>query len=562
MMDCILEEAVKRKILHLCIEEVSPNTLLAASISDSSLYYTDKEKRIFNILLIVDSSRPILKYKVKQLKEGKIYLLKVDHKTFEKDIDKNWLGGHLVRHILVPYESLMNKKYLWKNEVKIKKRIVINLLNNLVLEYPELSYELLIKPKYFMFETMARNALLYPPVIYRLVRIFKDDINDINQKKVMKGYRSALKIVAEKKFITISDGYIKITSIFIKKVKKKRLSILYILKDFRDRIIRYSLEVFPKMIQSLTQDSRSYIEHFFDWENYKKINLSELENTKRHIYIPTPLGLVSLSEKVTIEEFVKRTFPNMHNLEVEKLGGVLNSVYILRFNYQKNERKMIVKLFKNWHSWKWFPLALWTLGSRGFAVLGKSRLEKEYTINMFLSRKDINVPRIIYANPQEGLIFEEFLDATSLSDIIKKICSQEVDGFDADLLFRLLGNEIAKVHKIDVALGDCKPENILVTQDKRIYFVDLEQAERGGDQSWDIAELLYFSGHYIAFSSIEIIKKITEMFIKGYLEGGGKVENIKKLKSPKYLKPFSFFTPPHILFVISSICKDFQKEKS
>jgi tRNA A-37 threonylcarbamoyl transferase component Bud32 len=413
-----------------------------------------------------------------------------------------------------------------------------------------------------MFETMARNALLYPPVIYRLVRIFKDDINDINQKKVMKGYTSALKIVAEKKFITITDGYIKITSIFIKKVKKKRLSILYILKDFRDRIIRYSLEVFPKMIQSLTQDSRSYIEHFFDWENYKKINLSELENTKRHIYIPTPLGLVSLSEKVTIEEFVKRTFPDMRNLEIEKLGGVLNSVYILRFNYQKNERKMIVKLFKNWHSWKWFPLALWTLGSRGFAVLGKSRLEKEYTINMFLSRKDINVPRIIYANPQEGIIFEEFVDATPLSDIIKKMCSQEVDGSDADLLFRLLGNEIAKVHKIDVALGDCKPENILVTQDKRIYFVDLEQAERGGDQSWDIAELLFFSGHYTAFSSIEIIKKITEMFIKGYLEGGGKVENIKKLKSPKYLKPFSFFTPPHILFVISSICKDFQKERS
>jgi hypothetical protein len=84
--------------------------------------------------------------------------------------------------------------------------------------------------------------------------------------------------------------------------------------------------------------------------------------------------------------------------------------------------------------------------------------------------------------------------------------------------------------------------------------VDLEQAERGGDQAWDLAELLYYSGRYALLSSIEMTKAVTKAFIEGYLEAGGKIVNVRKVKSPKYIKVFSFFASPHILYVISNVC--------
>ncbi|MCD6089108.1 hypothetical protein J7K07_05265, partial [Candidatus Bathyarchaeota archaeon] len=73
-------------------------------------------------------------------------------------------------------------------------------------------------------------------------------------------------------------------------------------------------------------------------------------------------------------------------------------------------------------------------------------------------------------------------------------------------------------------------------------------------------EFLYYSGHYAYISSIEIPKRIVESFVKGYLKGGGDIENVKRVKSPKYIKVFSFFTPPHIIYVIASTCNSLYKK--
>jgi hypothetical protein len=104
-------------------------------------------------------------------------------------------------------------------------------------------------------------------------------------------------------------------------------------------------------------------------------------------------------------------------------------------------------------------------------------------------------------------------------------------------------------------LGDCKPENF-VTENGQVFFLDLEQAARNGDKTWDIAEFLYYSGHYCpTLSSSNAASIIAKNFIEGYLEAGGKTENVKKAASPRYTKVFSVFTPPHIILAISNICQ-------
>jgi hypothetical protein len=50
-----------------------------------------------------------------------------------------------------------------------------------------------------------------------------------------------------------------------------------------------------------------------------------------------------------------------------------------------------------------------------------------------------------------------------------------------------------------------------------------------------------------------------ETFIKGYLEAGGKIADIKSAGTAKYTKVFSIFTYPHIMYVLSNACRKADK---
>jgi tRNA A-37 threonylcarbamoyl transferase component Bud32 len=225
---------------------------------------------------------------------------------------------------------------------------------------------------------------------------------------------------------------------------------------------------------------------------------------------------------------------------------------------------VVVKKFKDWVGFKWFPLALWALGTKSFAVLGRSRLEREYALNQFLHSQGASVPRILYVSPQQSLVFQEFVEGENLVDIIKRIMANEKEAEKEFALIKEVGRKIAEAHRLGVALGDCKPENVIMTKEGKLFFVDLEQASRDGNQTWDIAEFLYYSGHYIPpLASAHPAELIAKSFIEGYLDAGGKKETVKKAASPRYTKVFSIFTQPHVILTLSNLCrKTGEKENS
>ncbi len=552
MRSRLLDSDTRKDILTICKQEFEGG-IFAAAASSSYMGSRDETESRVDVTLVLDSSTHKLSYERKPFDGGILSILAVDRRTFEMDVEGDWLGGMLVECLLMAYEPLVNKEFLWHQEVKAKRRIIVEIIDNLILEYPEMSRELLLKPEFFMWEAIARKASLYPPIICRLISSPEGGISREAQKSIMQGFEAALKKVEEDGIISSCNGYVEINDEYIDAVKGRKLRLLIFLRNVRNSILRHSIEVFPKMMFSLLEDYTTYIrQSAFEG----RLLLPELEDTKRFVYIPTSYGLVSLSEKTTLSEFARRVLHEEDglNIRVERLGGVLNSVYLVSLLDKKGTKRNVVKVFKSWYGLKWLPLALWALGTRGFAVLGKTRLEREYAINRLLSNNGIRVPRIIHVSPAERLIFQEYVEGESLARIIRRICSSSEDDDKLYSIISKIGEEIAKVHSLNVSLGDCKPENMKLTEDGRICFLDLEQAERGGDQAWDIAEFLYYSGHYAYMSPIKVPKRITESFIDGYLDGGGNVENIKKARSPKYIKVFSFFTPPHILYVIADTC--------
>ncbi len=503
---------------------------------------------------------------VKVFDKRNIMVTAVDMWVFERDIDRGFLGEGLASGLIFPYMPLLNENYLHNQEVKLKKRLITELLETLILSFPELSYEIHIKPEYFMYETFLSRARLFPPMIRNLLNCMSDDVKSRNIKIVLQGYMEALKELEKEKLISSSHGYVRITRRFVDSVRSRKVSFVSLFKTAQKAqkaLFTSLLSIFPNIMNFLSQNKEAFLKLQGITETDSK-TVHKIEDPQKHLHVPTANGLVPIANRIDIEAFVKKILSSRKNakIKIEEIGGVLNDVYLIKILENGKEKKIIVKSFKDWSNFKWFPLTLWTVGTRSFAVSGRSRLEKECAINQFLHSKGFAVPTILHISPGERLIFMEYVEGESLEKIIRRIVNSKVKSeTEKELeIIRRVGEKFAKVHALDVSLGDTKPENIMIGKDGEIYMLDFEQASRKGDKVWDIAEFLYYAGHYISpFIGTRSAELLTKTFIDGYLKAGGNTKIVKKAGNPKYTKVFSIFTFPHIMLTISNICRNVDK---
>jgi hypothetical protein len=52
---------------------------------------------------------------------------------------------------------------------------------------------------------------------------------------------------------------------------------------------------------------------------------------------------------------------------------------------------------------------LWTFGTRTFAISGQTRLAKECATSEFLRLRGFDVPKILYINTPDRLVFMEYI---------------------------------------------------------------------------------------------------------------------------------------------------------
>jgi len=552
----LLNEGLKENVFGLCKGIAGSRQIVAACFYGSWVCGYADEKSDVNVLLILDGFPFLLNTYFKAAGGVNGLILTVDRRAFERDVKQGWLGEFVAEKVTVPYEPLINGGYLQRQEVKMKKRIISELLENLVLEFPELSGEFLIKAEYFVYEVMMQRARLFPIITYTFLNMLRKDFRRKNVESMMEGYVKALNELAKESKIIFSNGYVKITRSHIDTIRRRKPRLPLFVRSVQRATLLHILSVLSKTISSFMQDQRIFM------KAHRKVKPEEpifrLEDPKKYLLMPTSLGPVALSDKSTIEDFVRKTIPDGRALDmkIEEMGGVLNEVYLLTLRRDNSKQKIVVKKFRDWSSFKWFPLALWSLGTKAFAVLGTSRLEREYAINQFLHSQGFPVPKILYVSPQKRLIFEEFIEGESMMETIKRIVSSRDKAVKEAAIVKEVGRKIAGAHRLGVSLGDCKPENFIITKDGKTFFVDLEQAARNGNQAWDLAEFLYYSGHYVSpISSTKAASIVAKNFIEGYLEAGGRKETVKKAASARYVKVFSVFTPPHVTIAISNLCR-------
>jgi Kae1-associated kinase Bud32 len=518
-----------------------------------------KPKAVLEIVLVIRDFHPRLMSYVRNFDGTPVVFFAIDQWIFERDVDRGFLGEALAGSLIFPYKSLCGEDYLQKQETLLKKRLILELIANLSLSFPELSYSLHIKPEYFMYEVFLNMVRVFPPIAYGLSNLFGNHTRKKEVESVLKGYMKALGQLEKEERIAHKNGYVTISDKTILKSQEPKARFRNITKNAPRTLFASLFETFPQILNFLSLSTEALVKL---QKLHPKRDLDmrpSLVNPQELLFVPTAKGLVSLADSVDIKSFVrKKIFIGRDSkIKWEPVGGVLNDVYLIRAFSNDAERKVLVKRFKDWTGFKWFPLSLWSFGTRKFAVSGRARLDRECAIGEFLRSKGINVPKILQLSPKEGLIFMEYIQGDEISKLIKDIAVKPL-GTNQKNLSRIskVGEIYAKVHSFNITLGDTKPENVIVDSNEKIYLLDFEQATHGGDKAWDIAVFLYYSGHYLQpLNSNGKAVSIAKEFIRGYLKGGGCINNVKKAGSSKYTRIFSVFTMPSIMLAMSNVCK-------
>ena len=553
------DKKLGKQIADFCRHIAGSSQIAAACIVGDYTLCERDPKKVLELLLVVHDFQPRLMNYIKVLGSKTIIFLAVDQWVFERDVDKGFLGEALAGKIIFPYVAIANEDYLHFQEVKLKKRLILELLETLVLDFPELSYNFHIKPEYFLYETLMSRTRLFPPMIHNVLSFFQEDVKNRNVKLAMHGYLKALKELEKEETIELSDGYVKFTKSFVEMIESKKYRFVNLFKTAQRTLFASLLGAFSKTLSFLSENRGRFPKFHKDTGENSEV-IHQLEDPLRYLFIPTAHGLVPLSNEMDIVAFARKMLSRGEEAEIEigKIGGVLNDVYLIKAFVNGKEKRIVVKRFKDWSSFKWFPLNLWTLGTTTFAVSARSRLDKECAINQFLYDEGFDVPRILHVSHVKRLVFQEYIEGNKLNKTIRHVLKpKNDDDLESSLnIINMVGEKFAEIHLLGIALGDTKPENIMVRRkNKEICLLDLEQASRNGDKVWDIAEFLYYTGHYISpLAGTRPAELITKAFVGGYLKAGGDIKLVEKASNPKYTKVFSIFTLPHVILTISNIC--------
>ncbi|MCW3996049.1 MAG: phosphotransferase [Candidatus Bathyarchaeota archaeon] len=551
-----IDKDLSSHILGFCNHVVGQSKVTAVALMDN---YPGKSSngKIYEVMCIAADFKPRMMSYLRTFNEKRLFVFIVDRWIFERDIERGFLGEAFAGKLIFPYLAFCGNNYLQDKEVALKKRLISELLENLVLSFPELAHHIQIKPQYFLYEVFSNRIRAFPLLAYDLTNLSSCLIQ--NEAKALSSYIEALNQLSAEGKITFSEQTVTISKKFIMSCQDVRIRLLNLAKNAPRTVFSSLFGVMPQLMNIVSQNIEVFL-------RTQKINwlqpspICRFVDPQKYVFFPTSAGWVSLADKIDVRAFARNLLMNGRNVDiaVEPVGGMLNDVYLIRACNEEGETKVLAKRFKDWSGFKWFPLTLWSFGARSFAVTGQPRLAKECAISEYLLSEGFKVPRILHVSNAERLIFMEYIDGENLSQAIKRIAtSTNEDIYRKELAkIRNTGEILAKVHSRNISLGDTKPDNVLIKEDGTIYLIDFEQASRNGDKAWDIAVFLYYSGHYLQpFESNGKAEAIAKAFIEGYLNGGGNLEDVKLAGMPKYTRVFSIFTMPAIIKAISDTCK-------
>jgi len=472
-----------------------------------------------------------------------------DRTLVESDVEKGTLGDYLTEQFLYPYHPVLNIEYLDKMAERAKTRVAEEEARDLVIEFREMCRGLVAAPEFFGLSRMRKLARVSVPSMTAYLRLLEEPVRERNLMTLRSSFKTAF-AATKGEVLKLEGEHVSLEDSAVDRWLKDRVSeqVVNVLRQSQRAFYSYlakgrAIYLSPDL---LTRELYSPLKLTLDTE----LNRMDPEDPKNYLFLRTSAGLVPLGEKAPLDEVIA----NLHlggPITITPLAGVLNEVFLVT----AGKEQLVVKKFTDWDGFKWFTLNLVSLGSKLFAVSGKARMTNEYGMNRYLGKRGLKVANIIYLNVKQRILVERYLSGPSFADLAKEAVNQSSLTKGQAELAESLGETLADIHEIGVSVGDTKPENYVIN-DGKIFTVDLEQAGKRKDYAWDIAELLFYTGHYrISPTFTGGLKGIIEAIVTGYSRKGDPTE-LRKAAAVRYAKVFSIWTPAPVILEISRILRE------
>jgi len=498
----------------------------------------------FDVLLVLEGYRKGAGFYYRKMNQVCAAILAVERKLLELDAKNGSLGEFLCTRLLGPYMALENPNYLRATEILTKRRVADEELRDLILEYGEISRGLVIDPAYLALSRLRKRARLYPALLNSYSNMLRNDLKEANLQLILEGYRVVLEDL-QKAGLVRSEGH--------KFALEER---------FIDDVL--SRRSFGKVINVVEMSRRAFYSYLAygrtrgsDFERIleelgsalqRGLQLGALtekpEDPSDYLFLKTSTGTIELNERSSVVDVALKLRPDA-KVAITPLAGVLNDVYLVSVD----QEQLVAKKYTDWFSLKWFTINLVTLGTKKFSVMGSSRLANEYGMNRILSTEGIPVPDVIHVSIPDRILLERYIPGRNVASLVKLACSSDqLSAGDYELASHI-GRAMAKIHSIGITIGDSKPENFVLSPDRKVYSLDLEQASKKGDKAWDVSELLFYSGHYSPLMT-QGLSQFIDGFVKGYSEIGER-SVLRRAAGIGYIKVFSIWTAPPVMYRIA-----------
>jgi tRNA A-37 threonylcarbamoyl transferase component Bud32/predicted nucleotidyltransferase len=517
-----------------------------------------------DIIVVVKDYPHTVKYSYSRTEEVKISALIVDYFALQKDAEAGLLGEFVVGRLLHTYEALINHDLFKSIELIYKRRIILEELFDIIRTTNILCTEIKFPLEFVLFSKIKRRSSVYPAALYSYYKIYSGKCAGANLAFALGGFKDALEeIMANDRGLLILKRSATNTEDFVLQIGKKRL----VLNKQRERNftrlkLAKKLQIFSSYVIHAYAGRRVF--HYTIREAESKIKryrskpicMPEFMASPREYYWKLDEGLVISGRNRKWLDLVAKSSGLVRYAISKKIRlGDINSrtvCYTLQdTSVLGHSISIVAKKFATLKGAKWAALNFWSfsVGSHfkhSFKVDPLFRLGNEYKALRYLRNEiGLNTPAVLAINFERRILVTSFVEGQSMSQIIKdSLKKRSTAGIENIFWIRTAGKNVAMIHSTQSALGNIKPNNIIINNvggiNSRIFFTDLEQFSfnntgYSSDPIWDIIQFLCWS--LKRTNNIPIAKEIVREFLSGYFSCSQlSTRNMETMTMKEYLR--------------------------
>ena len=214
------QDKEKERIIRIINKVVKGLDIEAICMYGSRIAGYANEKSDYDVIVVINNYKNKVRYKY-IFDKIEISAIFVDKDSIIRDAKEGNLGEFVIGRLLNPYEVLMNPEFFYKVEIEYKKRIILEQIDRLQIEYRSLSEYLKIPAEFFLFHRLRFRMRIYPPVKYSYIMTYSGKNNSKNVKRSLKGFNEAAKLLQKDNQLRYEKGVVRL----INKKRKNRVMI-------------------------------------------------------------------------------------------------------------------------------------------------------------------------------------------------------------------------------------------------------------------------------------------------------------------------------------------------